>query len=393
MNKICKVCIITDRYPTEQYPANTFLDQLVCQFADNGIKCTVIAPYSRINDVIKHNDYLPKRVYKKFTLKGNEIEVHCKPFFSLIGKRIGAINFAKIYQYKFEKTVESTITNETDCDFDVYYGHFITPSGFAAVKMGRKYNKPSFIAYGECSLDQELCNYSISEVIKGVEGVTGIIAVSTKNKNELISHQVVDETKIQVFPNSINQNVFFHMNKKDARKQLNLPQKDFIVAFVGYFIDRKGTCRLSEALSQLHGIKSIFIGSGEQEPNCEGILFKGRLAHKDIVTYLNAADVFVLPTLAEGCCNAIVEAMACGLPIISSDLPFNDDILNENNSIRVDPMDIDAIREAINKLWIDKELRKRLSNGALETVKSLTIKNRADNILRFMEEKINEDII
>lgn len=387
MGGIHKVCIITDRYPTEQYPANTFLDQLVCQFADIDVECTVVAPYSKINDIIKHNNYLPERKHTKITLEGKEIVIHCKPFFAPIGRKVAGINFAKYYQHQFEKAVESTIKNETDQDFDAFYGHFIAPSGFAAVKMGKKYNKPSFIAYGECSLDQELCNYSLDDIIRGVEGVSGIVAVSTKNKDELLKHHVVDKEKIEVFPNSINQSVFYHMDKSEAREKLGFQQDAFIVAFVGYFIDRKGPLRLSEALSRIHGVKSVFIGSGEQEPNCDGILFKGRLPHNEIVTYLNAADVFVLPTLAEGCCNAIVEAMACGLPIISSDLPFNDDILNEGNSIRVDPMNVDEIQNAINKLWMNKELRTELSKCALQTAKSLTIQSRAESILSFMESK------
>ena len=94
-------------------------------------------------------------------------------------------------------------------------------------------------------------------------------------------------------------------------------------------------------------MKSIFIGSGEQTPEIDGILFCGKLPHDQIVHYLNAADVFVLPTLAEGCSNAIIEAMACGLPIISSDLPFNDDILDAENSIRVNSLDVESIAEAI----------------------------------------------
>lgn len=387
MNRMRKICIITDRYPTEQYPANTFLDQLVCQFADNGVECTVVAPYSRINDVIKHNHYSPERAYKKITLEGNEIEIHCKSFFAPVGRKVAGVNFAKFYQRRFEKAVESIIRNETDQDFDAFYGHFIAPSGFAAVKMGKKYHKPSFIAYGECSLEQELCNYSLDDIVKGVEGVSGVVAVSTKNKDELLAHHVVGEDKIEVFPNAINQSVFYHMDKREARNKLGFSQDSFIVAFVGYFIDRKGTLRLSEALSGLQGVKSIFIGSGEQEPNCDGILFKGRLPHNEIVTYLNAADVFVLPTLAEGCCNAIVEAMACGLPIISSDLPFNDDILNEGNSIRVDPMNVEQIQNAIYRLWKDKELRTKLSGGALQTAQSLTIQSRAEIILHFMESK------
>ena len=387
MTQIRKVCFITDRYPTEQYPANTFLDQLVCQFADNGVECTVVAPYSRINDKIKKNNYSPNRKWVRRTVKGNTVDVHCKSFFAPLGRKIAGINFAKLYQNCFEKTVEQIVKKETACDFDAYYGHFIAPAGFAAVKMGKLFNKPSFIAYGESSLDQELCNFTLDEVRNGVRDVSGVVAVSTKNKNELLSNKVIDEDKVQVFPNSINQSMFYKMDKNTAREKLGFQKDDFIVAFVGYFIERKGTFRLVDALKTVPEAKSIFIGTGEQEPNCEGILFKGRLPHKDIVTYLNAADIFVLPTLAEGCCNAIIEAMACGLPIVSSDLPFNDDILTEGNSIKVNPLNVDEISSAIRTLYLDKELRLNLSKGALETAQELTIDRRADNILSFMQIK------
>ena len=390
MAQIKKVCIITDRYPTQSYPANTFLDQLVCQFADSGIACTVVAPYNQLKDKLRHTPYHPERCYVKKTLNGNEIEIHCRPFFTTFGKKICGINFAKRYQRHFEKAVAATIAEETDHDFDAFYGHFIAPAGFAAVKMGKQYHKPSFIAYGECSLDQELCNYSLADVVSGVDGVTGVVAVSTKNKNELLEHNVVAKEKIQVFPNSINANVFYHMQKQEARKKLGFSPDAFIVAFVGYFIERKGPLRVAEALSGLEGVNSIFIGSGEQEPNCDGILFQGRLPHDEIVTYLNAADVFVLPTLAEGCCNAVVEAMACGLPIISSNLPFNDDILNDTNSIRVDPMNVEEIRAAVQTLYTNEELRNNLAQGALETASKLKIENRAKNIIAFMEEKAGD---
>src|SRR5699024_10638249 len=111
----------------------------------------------------------------------------------------------------------------------------------------------------------------------------------------------------------VDKNVFYKKDKKKCRHELGFSKNDYIVAFTGTFNDRKGSLRLSDALEDLNDVKSIFIGSGKDEPMNDNILFKGRLSHYDIATYLNAADVFVLPTIAEGCSNAIIEAMACGL--------------------------------------------------------------------------------
>lgn len=91
-----------------------------------------------------------------------------------------------------------------------------------------------------------------------------------------------------------------------------------------------------------------------EKPDCEGILFMDGLPHHEIVYYLNCADVFVLPSLAEGCPNSVIEAMACGLPIISSNLPFNFDILSKEVAILINPRDVDEIANAIKKFMKTK---------------------------------------
>lgn len=121
------------------------------------------------------------------------------------------------------------------------------------------------------------------------------------------------------------------------------------------------------------------------------MLFDGRLLQQDIPVYLNAADVFVLPTLAEGCCNAIIEAMACGLPIISSNLPFNWDVLNDKNSILIDPNNIKQIADAIQRLRDCPELRFKMSEEALKTARELTIDKRAMRIIEFINNKISNN--
>jgi glycosyltransferase involved in cell wall biosynthesis len=92
-----------------------------------------------------------------------------------------------------------------------------------------------------------------------------------------------------------------------------------------------------------------------------------------------------LPTQKEGCSNAIVEALAVGLPVISSDGAFNDDILDKKNSIRVNPNDIDAIAEAISTLKGNHALRKDIFEYSKLRHEEYSIERRAEKIVKFIK--------
>ena len=124
--------------------------------------------------------------------------------------------------------------------------------------------------------------------------------------------------------------------------------------------------------------------------DCPGIIHKGPLDHELIPQYMSCADIFVLPTQKEGCSNAVVEALAMGLPVISSDGPFNDDILDEHNSIRINPDDVDALTDAIRKLRDDKTLRKSMADYSHSRHEEYSIEGRAKRILGFINEQIRK---
>lgn len=88
----------------------------------------------------------------------------------------------------------------------------------------------------------------------------------------------------------------------------------------------------------------------------------------------------MLTALDDGCCNAINEAMACGLPVISSDLPFNWAVLNDENAIVIDPLNIQQMDDAIIELRDNPKRRLQISNTALLTANYLTIDIKAKNI-------------
>jgi len=375
------ICFIVPGYPTDSEPIYTFVKQLVCSIADLGIKCSVIAPQSITKICVKQRIRRPT-FWQDTSERKNKIDVYQPTFVSFSNiKFLGTSISRMLSEYSIMKTFKR-IRNKPD----VIYAHF-WHSGVIAGIIGQKYNLPVFVATGESKIWVKNL-YRDKKLYKSLKDIKGVICVSTKNMEESINLKLATQDKMTVIPNAINNKLFYPMDKTEVRKKLGYKQEDFIVAYTGAFSHRKGVLRLSEAVKTISGVKSIYIGSGDLKPTEEGILFMGRLPHDQVAYYLNAADVFVLPTLAEGCCNAIIEAMACGLPIVSSNQRFNDDILDDSNSIRIDVNDVEAIRQAIILLRDNSELRKKMSEASLAKALSFTIDNRAKNIIKFMESKI-----
>lgn len=367
------ILVITPDYPDRYKVHYPFVKQLVDEFARQGHKCTVIAPYS----ITKNKRFYPAKEYD------GEVMVYRPNHLSFSNFKIGKIKLSDYFRRKAIKRATKWLSSKPDLVYCHFWGCAIEAYPYTKAN-----NIPLYVATGESSISafnntreitSEMCNY-----------IKGVICVSSKNKEESISLGLTTSDKCLVKPNAVNSELFRKLDKFGCRKKLGLPQDAFIISFVGAFIERKGVKRVADAIKMIEGapVYSCFIGRGAQDPDCENILYKGGALHEQIPEYLNASDVFVLPTLAEGCCNAIVEAMSCGLPIISSNLPFNWDVLDDSNSIMIDPNDVGAIANAMTKLRDDVVLRDRMAEASLKKATSLTIDKRANDIIIFFESSL-----
>lgn len=381
---IKSITIVADDYPTKGHVEYVFVQQLVHAIINMGIKVTIVAPQSIVHHIVRRKRPLPK-FSKEITEKGIAYDVY-RPYKLSFGNRNLFSRFTRAFNKKVITSIVDKVGN------DILYSHFwenALPIYEYAIKKGKKL----FVACGEGDDALENMVNTISDDSKQrlSSAVTGVISVSTENKRKCIDFNLSKEDDISVFPNCVNTAIFHKSDVTNLKKQLGINSGDFVIGFVGSFIPRKGPDRIAKAITQLNDpqIKVMFIGVPYQgypyEFDCPGIIHKGAVEHDLLPQYLNCADVFVLPTQKEGCCNAIVEALAVGLPVISSDGAFNDDILDENNSIRVNPDDVDAIAAAIKKMKEDRSLRHKMIEYTLSRHAEYSIEGRAKRIIDFIE--------
>ncbi len=378
------IIIVANKYPNKYEPnVNVFTQQIVWSFADLGYDCTVICPMP-INYNKSNISFPSERT--EFSDRGSQIKIYHPKYVGAgqngIFRKIKVRITTRLYTNAVDSVLKKICT-----DNSVLFAEFLCPAGVAVSHLGRKYDIPAYMQIGEATYqgNEKYGNKKLRD--KLLIGLTGIIALSGQNRDYLVNAGIIEKEKIIILPSGYRKDRFYKIDKKAARMELGLPLDKFIVGFCGSFDDRKGILRLDAAIDKIDDdeVCLVAVGKGNIEPKSSKCVFKGIINHDRLMFFYNAIDVFAFPTYHEGCCTAIVEAIACGCPIISSDRPFNYEICDKKNSILIEPDDIDAMKENILKLKNNKELAAKLSEGSLNKAKSLTLDEKAINVLKYMK--------
>lgn len=374
-----RILVVTDNYPSNSKPARgTFVYDLVQELCKQGAQLEVIAPKP-----------LWLRDKGGVTTYGPECAQVHRPSFLPIPHRtvLPGFNTVRIAHGSFLRASHKAAAQLLQLP-DVVYGHFLYPGGVSALSLAGRFQVPSVVALGEANMAVWEPRYGLKEIGKTLNQFTAIIAVSNKIREYCTQRIGIPESKVHVIPNAVDTSVFYPRDRAEMRSKLGLPRDAFIVIYVGHFIERKGHKRLLEALQRSSGAKAIFIGDGAEYPVGESVLFAGPVKHHDLPEWLAAADVFVLPTLAEGASNAVNEALAMGLPLIVSDIPEIREQVPDGCAIFVDPMNVEQIGQAIEGLRNQPENRRRMGDEALRVGSARTLSVRASRILEVLDETV-----
>ncbi len=219
------------------------------------------------------------------------------------------------------------------------------------------------------------------------------LANSEAVKNFYVTHLGVDTKKITVIPNGIDITYFDSITPDpELRKSVGIAPDDFTIICVANLHINKGHRYLLEAFEDTHkklpNVHLLIVGDGVERDNLksqlrnydsqDNITFLGH--RTDIPELLKISDLFVLPTLFEGQSNALLEAMASGIPVITTDIPENRDLIEHNVSGILVPTQASAVlSQKIQELRHNQETRRALSTMAKQTIRDTFSLDRATN--------------
>jgi len=257
-------------------------------------------------------------------------------------------------------------------DVNLIHAHFASPDGFVTALIGKLYHKPTVLTVHGSDINVYTKKYLWKkQIVYALSNVKKVVCVSKKLQKKVVALGI-EKTNTCVIPNGYNSTLFRPKNKRKIREVLNLPTEKKILLFVGNIVPIKGLSYLLRAMTNIakkrQDVLLVIVGGGSQKNELERktnnlgiaeyVKFVGEKPHREIPLWMNACNVFILPSLNEGFGGVLIEAMACGKPVVATNVGGIPENMNKDCGILVEPKDSDALADAILNA-LDREWNKK----------------------------------
>jgi glycosyltransferase involved in cell wall biosynthesis len=283
---------------------------------------------------------------------------------------------------------------------DLFDAQFLAPAG-VVVNFTPRF-APFVVTAHRWDILEFPYRWPLAKIITSVtlKSARGIVAVGRSIFDEVMKFS--PRCKVTVVPNAIDTRKFRpDVESGSLRQKLGIPEDHRVVLSVGHLIPRKGFLTLLQAMTRVMRLQAdcslVIVGDGplrnllEKTGKMLGLDSRFRLvgAVPDSVlpAFYAMADVFVMPSLSEGHCVSILEAMSSGNPIIASRIAANEEsVVHGQNGLLVPPADIENLTEAILHLLSNDDLRESFSRRSRErAVEEFRWDTRARRLTDFYE--------
>ena len=251
----------------------------------------------------------------------------------------------------------------------------------------------------------DLCSESFlsfykTRVYPSLRAAVKVVTTSEFSKREIIESLKVESEKIHVIYQGISPDFNPAQGKKatELKQRLKLPEK--YILYVGICDERKNLRRLVSAFGRIaKEISDVFLviagrkddGAYSLADDIESLGMRSRIvetgyvAQEDLPVLYAGAEVFAFPSLYEGFGRPVVEAMACGVPVVTSQSSSLPEIAEEA-ALLVDPMEVDSIAQGLINVCKDKGLRKKMREDGIKRAENFTYRKFGERLLEFYKQ-------
>jgi len=367
-----KLLLVTNLFPNSLEPNRGIFNYHIMKELQTLCDITVIAPtpwFPRTKLLIKPlaSWYRKSQIPKQDRIYGFDVY---HPRYIVVPKILGFLHGVSLY-FPLKRLIEKLLEKQS---FDLINVHWIFPDGVAAVRIARKLNLPILVTSHGTDInvysDYRLRRIQIRDALQKSNSIS---VVSPELKRKIVALGI-SEQKVHIIPNGVDLDQFTFMDQTSCRRQLGLPLDARVILFVGNLEPVKGLEYFLEAIAQIYNLhKDMFVaivGDGSMYQTLihkthilnltNLVTFFGAKPHNEIPLWMNACDLFCLPSLNEGWPCVIMEALACGKPVVASNVGGIPELVNNINGILVapkEPMELaKAIDQALNRIWVTEKI-------------------------------------
>lgn len=268
---------------------------------------------------------------------------------------------------------------------NIIHAHSVIPTGLIGVIVAKIMGCPSFITahgmdinnFDAKSIYGHLISFSLKHCDKAI-AVSGDLAETMKSLG-------ITKDKIVILRNAVDTNRFKPFKNMELRHKYGVKENELLILFVGYLDTFKGIFELVDAFYGINkenkNVKLMMVGTGLKKDEIKKkisqlglksyVMLIGTVPHAEIHSYYQMADVFVLPSHTEGFPLSVLEAMACKIPVLVTDVGGISEIIeNGLNGFVVVSNDEHELTNKLKIITKDKNLRNDFANKSYEIIRN-----------------------